>query len=124
MSTNSGSWLFPFETDYQENSLRRTTTVIEMLKSAMKAFLLTSPGERRGNNIGSSLPSYKHKLMSEGELKTISSVVKQELVDQFPGVAFYEVGVLKGIDHKSYTLKVEINYSTPYSDIQQLEVFI
>lgn len=124
MAENSGSWLFPFETDYQQNSLKRATTVVDMLKSAMKAFLLTSPGERRGNNIGSVLPSYQHQLVSDNELQTISNVVKQELVEQFPGVVFYSIDITKGFDNNTFTLKVQINFSTPYSDIQQLEVFI
>lgn len=120
MAERSGSVHFPFQEDLKNESLLRATTVEDIIASSIKAFLLTEPGSRRGNPIGSIVPSLMHKLIPTSQLNKFEEEIKQELVTQFPGVAFNRVTLTPSLDEKVSSLKIGIIFSTPISDLAEL----
>ena len=118
----SSNLIFPFEEDFQTRSLRRAETPNDALASAMRCFLLTQPGQRRGNMIGSFLTSLKHKLIPSTSLPTFEEQLKTELTEQFKEVVFHEVKLEQTLDEKVSSLKVNITFSSPVSEISQLSL--
>lgn len=118
----SASWLFPFEFDLHENRIARSTTVNDTIASAIRSFLLTKPGQRRYNPVGSFLSDLKHRLISKSDSQVINDELKKELIDNFPGVTFTQVVVTQLIEENVVTLKVNIQFSTPISDISEIQL--
>ena len=115
-----GSLNFPFHEDTTNQSLLHTTSVNNTIASAIRAFSCTSPGQRRGNNIGSFLPTLKHQILSTGDLNIAADKYKQELSTQFPGVTFDSVDLLQTIENETIVLTAVIDFSTNFSDVMQL----
>ena len=126
MNNRFGSVSFPFEQDLDRLALKRTTSVNDTIKTAIKCYLLTSPGQRRGNMIGSFLSTLKHMLIPEKTLKGIQESLEKDLIAQFSGVIFEKVTLTKQIDaqDKSSDLVVTISFRTNSTDIQSLIVLI
>jgi phage baseplate assembly protein W len=122
--TNWGCTYFPFEENYQDKSLRKAASINDTIKSCIRCFLLTEKGQRRGNPIGSILPTLVHKLISEDELSSYADDIKNELVTQFPGIIFYNVVLAKNIDNNISSLNVQISFSTPISEVTELVLLI
>ena len=122
--TKYGSLKFPFEDDPIQQSLKRTTTVNDTIGSAIKSYLITRPGQRRGNHIGSFLPDLKHHLIQSTALSGLSDELKTDLVNQFPKVIFLEVTLSQSYEDKVSNLHVKIRFSTSYSDVEELLVVI
>lgn len=120
----SASLLLPFELDIQTQSLKRATTINDTLKSSILCFLLTEKGQRRGNPIGSTLPTLQHQLISNAELKEKAEQVKKELVAQFPGVVFNTVQLTRDFEDQQSNLQVAIEFSTALTDISQLQFML
>lgn len=120
MATRTGSVFFPFQTDLKNESLLRAGTIEEVIASSIKAFLLTDPGSRRGNPIGSIVPSLLHKLIPSEQLSKFEEEIKQELVNQFPGVTFQRVTLTPSLDENVSSLKIGIIFNTPVSDLSEL----
>lgn len=120
----SASLFFPFEENSQLQSLRRAETVNETLMSAFKCYLLTAPGQRRGNPIGSFLPSLKHRLIPDNALAGLADELKKEMTDQFPGVTFTTIVFTKVIEDNVSKLKVTIQFGTPISDISEFQLIV
>lgn len=122
--TNWGCTYFPFEENYQDKSLRKATNINDTIKSCIRCFLLTEKGQRRGNSIGSTLPTLIHKLIPEDELSGYADDIKNELVAQFPGVIFYDVTLAKEVDNNISSLNVKISFGTPISEVTELALLI
>lgn len=118
----SGSLLFPFEEDNETAGLKRADTVGLIIKSSIACFLLTSPGQRRGNPIGSFLPSLRHKLIPTNLVQGLEEALKKELTIQFPGVQFLEVQMTQDTEDKVANLKVRVVFGTPVSELEELTV--
>lgn len=110
---NSGSLVFPFRYDNENECLRRAFTVEETVLSAIKCFLITRKGSRVGSNIGSFLPELLLQGLPLSKLQTLSDELKNELEGQFPGVTFLSVIFLSELNEKVSTLKVSINLKVP-----------
>lgn len=123
MAKNSASLFFPFE-ETGDGSLRRAETVNQTISSAIKVFLLTEKGQRRGNAIGSFLPTLQHKLIPEPALAGFADELKTELTKQFPGVIFTRVELTKDLQDNEANLRVSLEFGTALSDISQLELLI
>lgn len=124
MAKKSASLLFPFQEDLTTGSLVRATTVNETISSAIKCFLLTEKGQRRGNAVGSFLPTLQHKLIPEPALAGFADELKTELTKQFPGVIFTRVDLTKDLQDNQSNLRVTLEFGTALSDISQLELLI
>lgn len=124
MAEKSASLLFPFEENFETASLRRATTVNDVLASAIRCFLVTVPGQRRGNPIGSFLSSLKHKTLPSTSLPSISKELQQELSKQFPGVIFTTVTITQTYEDNVVNLHASIQFSSPVSDVTELNVTI
>lgn len=120
----NGCLKFPFEEDVLNQSLRHTTTVKDTIESSIRCFVVTSPGQRRGNRIGSFLPSVKHQLFSEDALAVAQDTLKQELSTQFPGIAFEDVALVRDLSNDVSSLQVHIQYSTAQSDVSQMSFLV
>lgn len=122
----SGSVHFPFQEDLKNQSLLRATTVEDVIASSIKAFLLTEPGSRRGNPIGSIVPSLLHQLIPSSQITKIEEEIKRELVAQFPGVIFNRVQLTPSIDTentgKVSSLRLGIIFNTPVSELSELTI--
>lgn len=118
----SASLLFPFQEDFAKQSLKRAETVPDTISSAIKAFLITDPGSRRGNPIGSFVPSLKHKTIPSESLITVENELRQELTEQFPGVTFLKVEIIQERFDQINSLRIGITFSTPITDITEFEV--
>ena len=116
----TGSVHFPFEEDLKNESLLRASTVEDIIASSIKAFLLTDVGSRRGNPIGSIVPSLLHKLIPSSQLVKFEEEIKQELVVQFPGVTFQKVTLTPSADLNVSSLKIGIIFNTPISELSEL----
>lgn len=110
---------FPIEEDFQNKSLARTTTPNDAIRASVISFLLTEKGQRRGNPVGSFLPSLVHRLVPVGTLPSLSEELKKELQQQFPGVLFSEVTITQSFSDNVSSLKVTIAFSTAITDITQ-----
>jgi len=115
-----GSLNFPFHEDTANQSLLHTTSVNNTIASAIRAFSCTTPGQRRGNNIGSFLPTLKHQILSTEALNVAAGKYQQELTIQFPGVVFNSVDLLQTTNDNAIVLTVVIDFSTNFSDVMQL----
>lgn len=119
---NSAAWMFPFDFDLHENTMSRARTVNDTIASSIRAFLLTRPGQRRYNPIGSFLSDLKHKLISKTDYQVINDELRKELINNFAGVTFTQVEVVQLIEDNTITLKVNIQFSTPISDISEIQL--
>ena len=124
MATKKGCLNFPFHEDTANQSLLHTTTINDTIASSIRCFLVTSPGQRRGNKIGSNLSLLKHQLLSEDTLNVASSNLEQELVLQFPGINFISINLRQTIDNGVITLNVAIKFNTDYTEISELSFII
>lgn len=120
----SGGLYFPFQEDIQNGGLRRAYSVNDVLKSCIRCYLLTSPGQRRGNPIGSFLPELKHKLLPNASLQGISDELKKDLTTQFPGVTFINVALNKTFENNDSNLEVTIQFGSAISELDELKVLI
>lgn len=120
----SASLLFPFKQDGTNGSLARAYTVNDTIASAIRLFTVTKKGERRGNTIGSFLPTLKHQLVTDDQLIQYENQYKEELIKQFPGVSFIEVTIKKTMDDNIPTLAVSINFTTAVTEIQNISIFL
>jgi phage baseplate assembly protein W len=119
-TTRSGSVHFPFATDLKNQSLQRAYTVEDVIASSIKAFLLTDPGSRRGNPVGSILPSLIHQLIPSNQINKFEEEIKQELVNQFPGISFQKVTLTPSLEQDVSSLKIGIIFSTPVTELSEL----
>ena len=120
----SGSLYFPFTEDIQKGGLKRASTINDVIKSAIKCYILTKPGQRRGNPIGCFLSDMKHQLIRENELAGISDELKKDLTAQFPGVNFTNVEIIKSLEDNVSNLEVTIQFGTALSDLDELAVIV
>lgn len=125
----TGSVHFPFETDLRNNSMLRASSVEDTIASSIKAFLLTNPGSRRGNTIGCFLPSLLHKLIPSDQISKFEDELKQDLINQFPGISFEKVTLTPNFSQPSgnyivSSLNVAITFSTPVTDLTDLTLVI
>lgn len=122
----SGGVHFPFQEDLKNESLLRATTVEDIIASCIKAFLITEPNSRRGNPIGSIVPSLLHQLIPVSQIGKFEEEIKQELIIQFPGVTFSRVSLTPSIDTedtgKVSSLRLGVLFSTPLSEINELTI--
>jgi phage baseplate assembly protein W len=102
--------------------MSRARTVNDTIASSIRAFLLTRPGQRRYNPIGSFLSDLKHKLISKTDYQVINDELRKELINNFAGVTFTQVEVVQLIEDNTITLKVNIQFSTPISDISEIQL--
>lgn len=126
MAKKFGCLNFPFHEDTVNQSLLHTTSVNNTIASSIRAFSCTSPGQRRGNNIGSFLPTLKHQLLSKEALVVASDKYKQELAIQFPGVTFNSVNLIQTIENEGQAISLTalIEFVTNFSDVEQLRFTI
>lgn len=120
----SGSLMFPFTEDIQSGGLKRASSVNDVLKSCIRCYLLTSPGQRRGNPIGSFLPELKHKLLPNATLQGLSDELKKDLTTQFPGVTFINIALSKTFENEVSNLEVTIQFGTAISELDELRLII
>lgn len=116
--------VFPFNENFLSRSLERNTTVNSTIMSAIKSFLLTEPGQRRGNPIGSMLPSLQHKLIPSQALPGLAQELKSELSKQFPGVIFQDVVLTQDLEEEVSQLRVTIAFSTAITSLEQFSFLI
>jgi len=124
MAKQSGSLHFPFEEDFQNQSLRRAETVEDVIASSIRCFLVTEPGQRRGNPIGSFVPGLLHQLIPQSKLPTIENELKQELTNQFPNVTFHQVSLVQERSDKVNNIRIGIRFSTAVTSVRDLNVLI
>ena len=126
MSQQFGSVSFPFRQDVQRLALARTTTVNSTIAVAIRCYLLTVPGQRRGNIVGSFLTFLKHTLIPDNALIGIQDNLKKDLIVQFPGVSFTQVTLTKQISTsaKSSDLIVNLSFQTTSSALTSLTVLV
>jgi hypothetical protein len=117
---NSASLVFPFTENTINQSLLRAETINNTLKASILSFLLTEKGQRRGNNIGSFLPSLQHKLIPSNTLPSLEKELAQELSTQFPGVLFNNIVMEQIVEYQTITLHVNIAFSTSITGIDQI----
>lgn len=120
----SGSLAFPFQEDIQNGGLRRASSINDVLKSSIKCYILTKPGQRRGNPIGCFLSDLKHQLIPDNALSGIADELKKDLTAQFPGVNFTSVEVIKTLEDNVSNLEVTIQFGTAISDLDELSVIV
>lgn len=106
----SASLLFPFTADNENNCLKRTNTVEYMLLSAIRIFLLTRKGSRVGNYVGSFLPELFYQNIPTSSLSSLAESLKEELINNFPGVDFLIVSLTR--DESPETLNLKISFSS------------
>lgn len=124
MAKKFGCLKFPFEEDTLNQSLKHTTTINDTLESSIKCFILTKPGQRRGNRIGCFLTEVKHQLFSDSVLRESEEKLKQELSLQFPQINFLLVVLVREITDNVSGLRVRIGFSTNFSDVTELSFII
>ncbi len=120
----SASLLFPFSEDFQNKSLTRTYTPNDAIRSSITSFLLTEKGQRRGNSIGSFLPSLVHKLVPSTALAGLSEELKKELQQQFAGVMFQDIVLSQTFKDNVSTLEVSITFSTAITNIESFSLIV
>ena len=124
MPIKKGCLHFPFTEDTANQSLLHTTTINDTIASSMRCFLITVPGQRRGNRIGSTLTNLKHQLLPANALNAAEQNLEQELTLQFPGVSIISVSLIQTIDVGVISLNVKISFGTTYSQVQELSFII
>ena len=115
-----GSVSFPFKQDDLTQGLKRTKEINETVIVAMTCFLMTEPGQRRGNNVGSFLAGLKQKLISSSALKGIADNLKKELSDNFPGVIILSVDLTQTYTDNVVNIECKITFQTPISTVEEL----
>jgi len=121
MQNPSGSLLFPFQTNNETDSFRRSEAREDTILSAIRCFLITRKGSRVNNNVGSFLPELLLQIIPTNQLAGLANELQNELTQEFPGVQFLSVTFdRENIDNVS-TLQVTISFSVPsVQNIQQL----
>lgn len=112
----SASAEFPFGTDLENNCLKRATTIEDTLLAAIRIFLVTKPGSRVGNMVGSLLPELLLSLVPVRTLPTLANELKEQLITQFPGVDFLAVDISQDLSQKTVDLVVKISLSVSGQD--------
>jgi len=108
---NSASAEFPFKTDNENNCLKRAETVEDTILSAIRLFLVTRRGSRLGNVIGSFIPELLLELVPVSTLSNLSSQLKEELTNQFPGVDFIDTNLTRDLSNGTVDLVVSIKFT-------------
>ena len=108
----SGSLIFPFAFDNENDCLKRAYTVEDTLLSAIRIFLLTRKGSRLGSNIGSFLPELSMQLIPKEQLPSLADELRTELITNFPGVQFMDITFSKDIENNVSELVVKISFTT------------
>jgi hypothetical protein len=124
MAKKYGSVDFPFQQDQLTQALKRTTDVNKTIVVALQCFLLTEPGQRRGNAVGSILGSLRQKTLTSNALKGLADELKKELSDHFPGVIIIDVNLSKDFEDQQSNLICKVAFQTPISQIEELTVLI
>jgi len=119
MAKKTGSALFPYKQDGITKSIARSENSKQLIESCMGLFLITSPGQRRGNPTGSILPSLKHQLIPSDKLKEYEQIIKEELLREFAAVTINSVTLTRQEDQT--TIKLLVDYFTPTLDLQTFE---
>ncbi|MEO6304885.1 MAG: hypothetical protein ABIP51_17120 [Bacteroidia bacterium] len=109
----SASLIFPFKYDYQNECLKRATTVEDTIVSSIKAFLVTRKGSRVGSYLGSFLPELLLEAIPVSKLPNLSDELKTELESQFAGVNFLEVVLKQNLNNSVASLFLSIKLSIP-----------
>ena len=112
----SGSLLFPFQFDNENNCFLRAFTVEDTVMSAIRSFLVTRRGSRVGNNVGSFLPELIMTLIPPSSLSAFATELRQELTQQFPGVEFLNVTMAMDQTDNVSSLIVTITFTTANQD--------
>ena len=120
----SACLVFPFKSDYENNCLKRAENINDVLCSAMLIFLRISPGQRRGNLIGSFLPSLKHKLIPSSVLPSFEDDLKKELTDNFPEAIIHQIIMTQDQINNVIKLNVNITFSTSLTNISQFNIIV
>ena len=120
----SGCTSFPFEQDLTSGALKRTNSINDTIKSAIKVFILTRPGQRRGNPVGSFIGDLKHKILPTSSYGEIANQLQQELTDNFPGVIFTNIEVSHNFENQTSTLNISITFQTALSDVEELRILL
>lgn len=127
-SQQAGSVHYPFVQDPAKQSLLRAYTVEDTIASSIRAFIMTDPGSRRMNPMGSMVPTLLMTLIPSSQLSGIEDEIKNELTQQFPGVTFDSVIVTPVIDtvnnYKVSRIKLGITFSTPITELSSLTIEI
>lgn len=124
MSNNSALAMFPFEEDFENNCLKRTTTVNDTLISAMKAWIVTRKGSRLGNMVGCFLPDIIHELVSFQDMMGLSQRLKYDISEQFPNVNFIYVKMELQLEYEFVDVIVSITFSTAQTDITEFQLIL
>jgi hypothetical protein len=112
----SGSWMFPFKLDENQNCLARTYTIEDAVMSAIRAFLVTRPGSRVGNNIGSFVSGLLFTLIPTSALPAFATELRNELTQQFDGVEFLNVTLSLSVTQPVVCLVITITFSIASED--------
>lgn len=112
----SGSLVFPFKYDNENDCMQRAFTIEEVLLASIRSFLCTRKGSRLGNNIGSFLPELLLQGIPVSKLSSLSDELKRELSNQFQGVKFISVALNREISDNVVRLRVVIKFSVDSSD--------
>lgn len=123
-ATKYGSVDFPFTEDELRQGLTRTTDINKTIVVAMTCFLMTEPGQRRGNNVGSFLAGLKQTTISSTALKGISGDLKKELSDNFPGVIILDVELTQTYEDNTVNVHCKVIFQTPISKIEELNLLL
>lgn len=107
---NSASAEFPFKTDYENNCLKRAETVEDTLLAAIRLYLVTRQGSRLGNMVGSFIPALLLELVPVSNLTALSSQLKEDLTNQFPGVDFIQTNLGRDLSNGTVDLIVSIKF--------------
>ena len=116
MINPSGSILFPFGYDNENDCLLRAFTIEDTLLSAIRCFLVTRKGSRVGNNVGSFLPELLLQTIPSSSLSGFASELQNELSQQFPGVDFLNVTFQMNVTQQVSELIVTITFTVVNQD--------
>ena len=65
-----------------------------------------------------------YNLVGISDFTSLSEKLKSDLIDQFPGVNFYNVNMSLDLSNKNVNLKVQITFGTQYTTIKNFEIFL
>lgn len=119
---NSSIAYFPFMTDNTENCMKRCEDVNDTMISALKVWILTPKGSRRGSTIGCFLLDILFNIFSFTDLKGLAARLKRDASDQFPEINFINVEMNMDKSDNISTLIVKFVISTPVTEISEFEV--
>lgn len=115
---------FPFENDFENDSLKRTSTVVETFVSAIKAWIVTRKGSRVGNMVGCFLPDLIGELVGYKDLSGLAQRLKTDATVQFPGVDFVDITMNLDFTASFVDLIVKIVFTTSLTDLTELEIIL